>query len=81
MDAEFAATVADIGIPGVTSAHIHRTNYLPMLNGQTFTRFGPAGGVRTATQIAYWISLITVALRRRDTSHPASCSSTAPAPR
>ncbi|GAB3448558.1 hypothetical protein [Actinophytocola sediminis] len=71
LDAEFAATVAAIGIPGVETAQIHRTNYLPLLNGQSYIKLSPAGGVRTTTQIAYWITLITVALRRRDTLYPA----------
>jgi hypothetical protein len=71
LDAEFATTVAAIGIPGVETAQIHRTNYLPLLNGQSYTKLSPAGGVRTMTQIAYWITLITVALRRRDTLYPA----------
>jgi hypothetical protein len=30
-----------------------------------------AGGIITATQVAYWISLITVAARQRDTRYPA----------
>lgn len=71
LDAEFATTVVDIGIPGVETAQLHRSNYLPVLNGQLFTKLSPPGGVRTATQIAYWISLITVALRLRDTDYPA----------
>ena len=57
-------------VPGVETAQIHRTNYLPLLNGQPYTKLSPAGGVRTTTQIAYWITLITVALRRRDTLYP-----------
>jgi hypothetical protein len=71
LDAEFAATMAGMGVPGVRTATIHRTKYLPVLNGESFTTFSPPGGIRTATQVAYWISLITVALRRRDTSYPA----------
>jgi hypothetical protein len=71
LDAEFAVTVGAIGIPGVRTAQIHRTNYLPLLNGQSYTKLSPAGGVRTTTQIAYWITLITVALRRHDTLYPA----------
>jgi hypothetical protein len=71
LDAEFAEIVAAIRIPGVSSAKISRSNYLPMLNGKAFEKFSPVGGVRTATQIAYWISLMNVALRRRDTRFPA----------
>ena len=71
LDAEFAETVAAIGIPGVSSAALGRGNYLPMLNGKPFQSFSPVGGVRTATQVAYWTALMTVALRRRDTYYPA----------
>ncbi|GAA1858681.1 hypothetical protein GCM10009836_43640 [Pseudonocardia ailaonensis] len=69
---EFTATVATIGIPGVTSASISMQNYLPILNGASYVKLSPAGGgIRTATQVAYWITLVTVALRRRDTAYPA----------
>ncbi|WP_216363541.1 hypothetical protein [Subtercola boreus] len=71
LDAEFAETVAAIRIPGVSAATINRESYLPMLNGKSFQSFSPVGGVRTATQVAYWITVITVALRRRDTYYPA----------
>jgi hypothetical protein len=71
LDAEFAATMAAIGVPSVERATINRTSYLPMLNDETYTKFSPAGGVRTATQLAYWLTLMSVALRRRDTAYPA----------
>lgn len=68
---EFQRTVLEIGIPGVETAGIDSNSYLPLLNGDDFLSFSSAGGAITATQIAYWISLISVALRRRDTSYPA----------
>jgi hypothetical protein len=71
LNAEFADTVAGIGIPGVETATIDPLNYLPVLNGKVFDKFSPAGGIRTATQVAYWATLLTVALRRRDTNYPA----------
>ena len=71
IDAEFSATVAAMGVPGVEQARIDRNTYLPVLNGQPFRRVSPAGGIRTATQVAYWLTLMTVALRRRDTEYPA----------
>ena len=71
LDVEFAATVIAIGIPGVERAAIDRTSYLPLLNGKIYTKFSPPGGIRTATQIAYWLTLMTIALRRRDTVYPA----------
>lgn len=70
LDAEFAATMTSIGVPGVQTAALHRTNYLPLLNGTSFKAFSPPGGIRTATQVAYWLTLLTVALRRRDTDYP-----------
>lgn len=71
LDAEFADLVAAIGVPGVSTATVDRNSYLPVLNGKPFHKFSPVGGVRTATQVAYWISLMNVALRLRDTHFPA----------
>ena len=68
---EFQEAVRTLGVPGVERAEIHPTNYLPLLNGQPFTSFSPAGGIITATQVAYWTSFLNVALRRRDTLYPA----------
>ncbi|WP_027341453.1 hypothetical protein [Hamadaea tsunoensis] len=69
---EFQRTMQEMGVPGVETASIHPTNYLPILNGLPFTSFSPpGGGIRTATQVAYWTSLLTVAQRLRDTQYPA----------
>lgn len=70
LDAEFQSTVMDFGIPGVERANISPDTYLPLLNGQPFIEVSSAGGIITATQVAYWISLLTVATRRRDTRFP-----------
>lgn len=72
LDEEFADVVSAIRIPGVRTAKINRESYLPVLNGKAFEKFSPVGGgVRTATQVAYWVALTNVALRRRDTHFPA----------
>lgn len=71
LDAEFQSTVTDFGIPSIESVSISRDSYLPVLNGQPFDRVSSGGGIITATQVAYWISLLTVAARRRDTLLPA----------
>ena len=71
LDSEFQSTVIDFGIPSIEIASISPESYLPILNGQPFTEVSAAGGVITATQIAYWITLVTVAARRRDTYFPA----------
>ncbi|MBW0118659.1 AAA family ATPase [Pseudonocardia abyssalis] len=71
LDAEFSATVAAMGVPGIEQARMDRNTYLPLLNGTPYKRVSPAGGIRTATQVAYWLTLMTVALRRRDTEYPA----------
>jgi hypothetical protein len=68
---EFRDAVLTLGVPGVRDASIHPTNYLPLLNGRLFSQFSSGGGIITATQVAYWTSLLTVALRRRDTAYPA----------
>ncbi|WP_280308539.1 AAA family ATPase [Nocardia abscessus] len=68
---EFAATVRAIGIPGVNSATIDPNKYLPVINGNVFSESNQlAGGLTTATQIAYWCSLVAVALRTPDNLYP-----------
>lgn len=71
IDDELMSIVADVHIPGVSSVRLDRTSFLPLLNGRKFHDFVPPGGVRTATQVAYWVALMNVALRRRDTHFPA----------
>jgi hypothetical protein len=71
LTAEFQDTVTALGIPGVQTATIHPTNYLPLLNGRPFATFSRGGGIITAAQVAYWTSLLAVALRRGDTRYPA----------
>ncbi|MEU6231332.1 hypothetical protein [Streptomyces sp. NPDC047042] len=69
---EFQAAAATLRIPGVQTAEIHRTNYLPVLNGKIFSDLmPPGGGMMTATQLAYWTSLLAVALRNPDVPYPA----------
>jgi hypothetical protein len=68
---EFKGIVEAIGIPGVQTASVHRDKYLPILNGKIFSQEVLGGGVTTATQVAYWSSLVAVALRRHDTNYPA----------
>jgi hypothetical protein len=62
LNEEFQTTVDALGIPGVETASIHPTNYLPLLNGKPFKNFSRGGGIVTATQVAYWTSVIAVAL-------------------
>jgi len=71
LDTEFQSTVTDFGIPSIETASISPDTYLPLLNGQPFAEVSAGGGIITATQVAYWISLATVAARRRDTYFPA----------
>ena len=67
---EFAKTVKAIGVPGAVTAEIDPKSYLPLINGQQLSKVSPAGGLRTTTIVSYWVSLLTVALRRRDTLYP-----------
>ncbi len=71
LNAEFQDTVTALGIPGVQTATIHPTNYLPLLNGRPFATVSRGGGIITAAQVAYWTSLLAVALRRGNTRYPA----------
>lgn len=71
LDEEFQATVRDFGIPSIETAAISPDTYLPLLNDQPFTEVSSGGGIITATQVAYWITLTSVAARRRDTFLPA----------
>ncbi|MFI9105807.1 AAA family ATPase [Streptomyces fildesensis] len=67
---EFRATVTNLGIATVESAGFDRENYLPVINGKVFTKtLMSGGGSMTATQIAYWVSLMTVA-RETATRYP-----------
>jgi AAA domain len=68
---EFRETVRALGIPGIQTAGIHPTNYLPILNGRPFVDISSGGGIITAVQVAYWTSLLAVALRHPDTAYPA----------
>lgn len=67
---EFQTTVNAFGIPNGQNATINPTTYLPELNGRPFEKVSSAGGIATATQVAYWMSLVTVAARLRDTKFP-----------
>lgn len=71
LDREFQQTVFDFGIPSVETASISPTTYLPLLNGAPFEDASAGGGIITATQVAYWLTLLTVAGRWRDTNLPA----------
>ncbi len=70
LDAEFQATVQAFGIPAGQRAAIGSESYLPEFGGRRFDKVSLAGGIATATQVAYWMSLIAVAARRRDTKYP-----------
>lgn len=67
---EFQSTVRAFGIPIGQQARINPETYLPELGGRRFDRVSSAGGIATATQVAYWMSLVAVAARRRDTKYP-----------
>ncbi|WTD24907.1 AAA family ATPase [Streptomyces anulatus] len=59
---EFRTTVMNLHLAPVESAGFDSDNYLPLINGKVFTKtLMSGGGSMTATQIAYWTSLITVA--------------------
>lgn len=70
LDTEFRATVRAFGIPAGQQATISGDSYLPEFAGRRFDKVSLAGGIATATQVAYWMSLIAVAARRRDTKYP-----------
>lgn len=70
LNEEFQGTVQAFGIPVGQQAHINPNSYLPELGGRRFDKVSSAGGIATATQVAYWMSLIAVAARRRDTKYP-----------
>ncbi|WP_456695255.1 hypothetical protein [Aeromicrobium sp. P5_D10] len=68
---ELQSTVLAFGIPSVESAVINPDTYLPMINGLVFDEVSSGGGIITSTQVAYWLSLLTVANRRFDCPYPA----------
>ncbi|MCC5032284.1 hypothetical protein DMH02_003190 [Streptomyces sp. WAC 00631] len=70
IEEEFKMVVAGLNIAAVESAGFDKENYLPIINGKTFTKtLMSGGGSMTATQIAYWTSLISVA-QRFDARYP-----------
>jgi hypothetical protein len=71
ISAELDRTIRQIGVPSVQRAELSASSYLPLLNGEPFYEASAGGGIITATQIAYWTSLLTVALRQNDTAYPA----------
>ncbi|PWR07433.1 hypothetical protein DKT69_34810 [Micromonospora sicca] len=70
LTAEFNRALRSIGVPSIKTAHIHPTNYLPILNGQPYTKVSRGGGIITAVQIAYWTSILYVVVSRGDTYYP-----------
>lgn len=62
LDDEFQRTVAQMGIPGVTAASIDPKSYIPILNDSPFYNFSFGGGAITQVQVAYWTTLLTVAI-------------------
>ncbi|PPJ20733.1 hypothetical protein C5E44_03545 [Nocardia nova] len=69
---EFDSAIRAFGVPDVVSASIDQRSYLPIINNTPFAkRANLAGGITTATQVAYWCTLITVAMRHTDTGYPA----------
>jgi hypothetical protein len=68
---EFASILESIGFPGLQSASVDRAKYLPMLNGKIYSdEVQVGGGQTTAIQVAYWSSLLAIALRNHDTNYP-----------
>jgi hypothetical protein len=70
LNTEFGRAIRSIGVPSIQTATIHPTSYLPVLNGKPFHRASKGGGIITATQIAYWTSILYVVVYRGDTNFP-----------
>jgi hypothetical protein len=60
-----------LGIPGVETAQIDRTDYLPRVNGARFGEIqASGGGVTTAIHVAYSLALLTTALDDNNVNLP-----------
>jgi hypothetical protein len=70
LNTAFNKALRSIGVPSIQSAYIHPTSYLPILNGEPFTNLSRGGGIITATQIAYWTSILDVVITRGRTFYP-----------
>lgn len=70
LSTEFNRALRSIGVPSIKTAYIHPTNYLPVLNGEPYTKASRGGGIITAVQIAYWTSILYVVVSRGDTYYP-----------
>ncbi|MEV0934962.1 AAA family ATPase [Streptomyces phaeochromogenes] len=70
IEEEFREAATNLDIASVETAGFDRANYLPLINGKVFTKaLMSGGGSMTATQIAYWVSLIKVA-QETDSCYP-----------
>jgi hypothetical protein len=70
LNTEFNQALRSIGVPSIETAYIHPSNYLPILNGEPYTKVSRGGGIITAVQIAYWTSILYVVVSRGDTYYP-----------
>ncbi|MEU8524249.1 AAA family ATPase [Streptomyces sp. NPDC048629] len=70
LDSEFQRTVSEFQIKTVESSSFDADSYLPVINGKLFTKtLMSGGGQMTATQIAYWVAMMEVALKS-DAAYP-----------
>jgi hypothetical protein len=70
LDEEFRHTIAELRVPSIASASIDSGTYLPVLNGRPLVAAIRGGGIITMVQVAYWTSLIAVALRNNPNHYP-----------
>ncbi|WP_432850816.1 AAA family ATPase [Amycolatopsis sp. CA-161197] len=69
MAEDYNDTLQRLGVPSVTAGTIDKKNYLPMADGMRFDQIS-TGGIRTALIVAYWVTLISTALREPETGYP-----------
>lgn len=69
LDQNYRELVGKIGVPTVTSVGIDAASYLPTANGIRFDQLS-TGGITTALISAYWVAVLTTALRETQTLYP-----------
>lgn len=74
LSGEFSELVQALDIPWVNSASIDPDSFLPVLNGGPFEELqASGGGIATAVNVAYSLSILAFGLNRNDVLTP-SCS-------
>ncbi len=66
---EFSEILRRLTLPWLESAEVDRLSYLPVVNGRTLKQLS-SGGMKTTTNVAYYLANLAMAIRDRDLLSP-----------